>query len=63
MRSRRPPQQSSHSSAHGKGLLQKFLASPPPQRSQMAQQAQAQFPGRREYLPLINQVAVTCNNF
>jgi hypothetical protein len=30
----------------------------------MAQQAQAQFPGvANQYLPLINQVAVTCNNF
>jgi hypothetical protein len=30
----------------------------------MAQQAQAQFPAQaNEYLPMINQVAVTCNNF
>jgi hemophore-related protein len=52
------------SSGMASGFLQRYLASPPPQRIQMAQQAQAQFPGAaNEYLPLINQVAVTCNNF
>jgi hemophore-related protein len=46
------------------GFLQRYLASPPPQRIQMAQQAQAQFPTQaNQYLPMINQVAVTCNNF
>lgn len=46
------------------GFLQRYLAAPPPQRVQMAQQAEAQFPGpAHQYLPLINQVAVTCNNF
>jgi len=52
------------SSGLASGFLQRYLASPPPQRIQMAQQAQAQFPGvANQYLPLINQVAVTCNNY
>jgi len=52
------------SSGLASGFLQRYLASAPPQRIQMAQQAQAQFPRQaNEYLPLINQVAVTCNNF
>jgi hemophore-related protein len=52
------------SSGIASGFLQRYLASPPPQRIQMAQQAEAQFPqAANEYLPMINQVAVTCNNF
>lgn len=46
------------------GFLQRYLASAPPQRIQMAQQAEAQFPAQaNQYLPMINQVALTCSNF
>jgi hemophore-related protein len=44
------------------GWLQQFLASPPPQRQAMAQQAQG-FPGAAQYFPLINQVAGSCSNY
>ncbi len=44
------------------GWLQQFLASPPPQRQQMAQQAQG-FPGASQYFGLIGQVVGTCNNY
>jgi hemophore-related protein len=44
------------------GWLQQFLASPPPQRVAMAQQAQG-FPGAAQYFPLINQVASSCNGY
>jgi hemophore-related protein len=44
------------------GWLQQFLASPPPQRVAMAQQAQG-FPGAAQYFPLINQVASSCNSY
>ena len=37
-----------------------FLASPPPQRAQMAQQAQG-MPGAAQYIGLIGQVATSCN--
>ena len=52
------------SSGLASSFLQRYLASAPPQRIQMAQQAEAQFPAAaQEYLPMINQVATTCNNF
>jgi len=44
------------------GWLQQFLASPPPQREAMAQQAQG-YPGAAQYFPLINQVATSCNGY
>jgi hemophore-related protein len=44
------------------GWLRSFLASPPPQRAQMAQQAQG-YPGAAQYIGLIGQIAGTCNNF
>ena len=44
------------------GWLRNFLASPPPQRAQMAQQA-AGYPGAAQYIGLIGQIATTCNNF
>jgi hemophore-related protein len=46
------------------GFLQRYLASGPDQRVQMAQQAEQQFPTEaNKYLPMINQVATTCNNY
>ena len=46
------------------GFLRNYLASGPDQRVQMANDAQAQFPGQaNKYLPMINQVANTCNDF
>jgi hemophore-related protein len=44
------------------GWLRSFLASPPAQRAQMAQQAQA-MPGASQYFGLIGQVATSCNNY
>lgn len=44
------------------GWLQNFLAAPPPQRAQMAQQAEG-MPGAAQYIGLIGQIAGTCNNF
>jgi hemophore-related protein len=49
-------------SAMAQGWLRSFLASPPPQRAQMAQQA-AGMPGAAQYIGLIGQIAGTCNNF
>jgi len=42
--------------------LQNFLASPPPQRAAMAQEAQG-MPGAAKYIGLIGQIAGTCNSF
>jgi hemophore-related protein len=42
--------------------LQRFLASPPPKRQQMAQQVQA-LPALQAYMGTIQQVASTCNNY
>ncbi len=42
--------------------LQRFLASPPPQRAQMAAQLQA-MPGASQYVGLVESVAVSCNNY
>ncbi|MBV8350407.1 MAG: hemophore-related protein [Mycolicibacterium sp.] len=39
-----------------------FLASPPDQRQQMAQQAQS-IPGVQQYVGLVDQIANTCNNY
>ena len=44
------------------GWLRSFLAAPPDQRAGMAQQAQT-YPGAGQYIGLINQIAVSCNNF
>ena len=49
-------------SAMAQGWLRSFLASPPPQRAQMAQQAEG-MPGAAQYIGLIGQIAGTCNNF
>jgi hemophore-related protein len=51
-----------NNSPAAQGWLQNFLASPPPQRAQMAQQAQG-MPGAAKYIGLIGQIATTCNNF
>jgi hemophore-related protein len=51
-----------NSSPMAQGWLQNFLASSPPQRAQMAQQAQG-MPGAAKYIGLIGQIATTCNNF
>lgn len=42
--------------------LRSFLASPPPQRQQMAQEAMA-MPGAQQYMGLVGQLADTCNNY
>jgi hemophore-related protein len=51
-----------NSSPSAQGWLQSFLASPPAQRAQMAQQAEA-MPGAAKYIGLIGQIANTCNNY
>jgi hemophore-related protein len=51
-----------NSSPMAQGWLRNFLASPPPQRAQMAQQA-AGYPGAAQYIGLIGQIATTCNNY
>ena len=51
-----------NSSRMAQGWLQSFLASPPPQRAQMAQQAEG-MPGAAQYIGLIGQIATSCNNF
>ena len=51
-----------NSSPMAQGWLRSFLASPPPQRAQMAQQAQG-YAGASQYIGLIGQIAGTCNNF
>ncbi|HEY1841309.1 MAG TPA: hemophore-related protein [Mycobacterium sp.] len=53
-----------NSSGRAKFFLNQYLGSAPPQRVALAQQAQAAAPDMAQrYIPLINQVAVTCNNF
>jgi hemophore-related protein len=42
--------------------LQRFLAAPPAERQQMAQQAQS-MPGAQRYIGLVSQIAKTCNNY
>jgi hemophore-related protein len=44
------------------GWLRNFIASPPPQRAAMAQQAEG-MPGAAQYIGLIGQIAGTCNNY
>jgi hemophore-related protein len=51
-----------NSSPMAQGWLRSFLASPPPQRAQMAQQAEG-MPGAAKYIGLIGQIATTCNNY
>jgi hemophore-related protein len=51
-----------NSSPMAQGWLRSFLSSPPPQRAQMAQQAQG-YPGASKYIGLIGQIATSCNNF
>jgi len=50
------------SSPTAQGWLRSFLASPPPQRAQMAQQAEG-MPGAAQYIGLVGQIATTCNNY
>ena len=42
--------------------LQRFLASAPPQRAQMATQLQA-IPGASQYIGVVSNVAGVCNNY
>lgn len=51
-----------NSSPMAQSYIQRFLASPPAKRQQMAQQVQG-MPAAQQYINDINQVAVTCNNF
>ena len=51
-----------NNSRTAQGWLQSFLASPPDQRAQMAQQAQG-MAGASQYIGLIGQLAATCNNY
>jgi hemophore-related protein len=51
-----------NSSPMAQGWLRSFLASPPPQRAQMAQQASG-MPGAAQYIGLIGQIATSCNNY
>ncbi|HZN84873.1 MAG TPA: hemophore-related protein [Mycobacterium sp.] len=44
------------------GWLQGLVAAPPDQRAQMVQQVQG-FPGIQQYLPVIFQVANSCNRY
>jgi hemophore-related protein len=44
------------------GYLRQFLASPPPQRQALAQQALA-VPGASQQVGLIVSLASTCNNY
>lgn len=49
-------------SAMAQSWLQRFLASPPEKRQQMAEQAQA-MPGAQQYIGLVSQIVSTCNNY
>ncbi len=51
-----------NSSPMAQGWLRSFLASPPGQRAQMAQQAQG-MPGAAQYIGLVGQIATSCNNY
>jgi hemophore-related protein len=51
-----------NNSPMAQGWLRNFLASPPAQRAQMAQQAEG-MPGAAQYVGLIGQIATSCNNF
>jgi hemophore-related protein len=50
------------SSPMAQSALQQFLAAPPSQRLQMAQQMESS-PRAQQYFGLIQQVAATCNNY
>lgn len=51
-----------NSSPIAQSYLQRFLASPPPQRAQMAAQLQA-MPGASRYIGVVSDVAGVCNNY
>jgi hemophore-related protein len=51
-----------NSSPMAQGWLRSFLASPPDQRAQMAQEAQG-MPGAAKYIGVIGQIATSCNNY
>ena len=51
-----------NSSPIAQSYLRQFLAAPPPQRQQMAQQAMST-PGAAQQFGIVQQVAATCNNF
>jgi hemophore-related protein len=51
-----------NTSPMAQGWLRNFLSSPPPQRAQMAQQAQG-MPGAAKYIGLIGQIATSCNSY
>ncbi len=51
-----------NSSPIAQSYLQRFLASPPPARAQMAAQLQA-MPGASQYIGVVNDVAGVCNNY
>ena len=51
-----------NNSRMAQGWLQSFLASPPDQRAQMAQEAEG-MPGAAQYIGLIGQIATSCNNY
>jgi hemophore-related protein len=51
-----------NASPEAQDSLRTFLASPPDQRQQMVQQAEST-PQVQQYVPLVQQVANTCNNY
>jgi hemophore-related protein len=51
-----------NSSPMAQGALRQFLAAPPSQRMQMAQQMESS-PRAQQYLGVIQQIASTCNNY
>jgi hemophore-related protein len=51
-----------NSSPFAQSYIQRFLASPPPKRAQMAAEMQ-QSPVAAKYFNTIQQVAVVCNNY
>lgn len=51
-----------NASPMAQGALRQFLAAPPSQRLQMAQQMESS-PRAQQYLGLIQQIATTCNNY
>ena len=51
-----------NASPAAQSYLQRFLASPPPQRAQMAAQLQA-LPGAAQYIGVVETVAGVCNSY
>jgi hemophore-related protein len=51
-----------NASPMAQSALRQFLASPPSQRLQMAQQMESS-PRAQQYLGVIQQIAATCNNY